>query len=319
MKRTNLLLMMCLMALVAFNFSSCSKDDDDKDSKKSSSLIGVWANDLNPYKNEHSGPIDPVLVGGGSSVKEVEYYEEYLIFDKDGGYVNIDVTYDKNMKIVQKDLFIEISQYQITKNGNTVKFKYTELEDGDTYSCVATIDGFSMTLNVEDNGEYDTYKFHRIDKSEVEKFLAYIGGTGDSNDFIGAYCESYAKGKGDKLIEHFYEYKDDGTFRDYLIMFKGPKNADGFETSWYNGFSNEYEFLSTEYVDYEWKLDGPVYYQRKKGAKQWDVFLYQVDVYGAIACGSYYYQNYLYDKKKYIYKTNEDEFVDFIKNAKKAK
>ncbi len=313
MKHTNILLLLCLMTLVAFNLSSCSKDDDDKDSKKSNSLVGVWANDKNPYQNEPGG-IDPgtagSIIGGGASVKEVEYYEEFFEFDKDGNVIQIVVTYDKNMK--QKELDIYLGKYQMTNKG----FKVIDVNAPEYVTeFYAQFNGESMIL--EEVGDSETSYFHRIDRAEFEKYLLPIKQSGNPEKIIGAWSNWYAKSVGKRVELHIFDYKNDGTFRDYTLWFTNKPEYYYSEFSWEEKFFDDFEFISSEYEDYQWKTDGCVYYQRKKGQNKWDMLMYAVNDYTFNFYSEYnngYFGGLFFTKQ--WNRMDKDLFADFIKNAK---
>ena len=318
MKRTNLLLMMCLMALVAFNFLSCSKDDDDKDNKNSKSLVGCWANDDNPY--EHGGLIsDPptsligeILGGGSSSSSSVKYYEDFVVFEREGTCIEMELGYDKDMK--QKNLSIYLGTYQVSKKGDTFIVKIIDEEDGSADDRYIKIDGNSMTVN--EVGESETGHYHRIERSEIEHYLAATDESGNPDDIVGTWQDSYAEVMGDYALIHYYVFKNDGSMRDYLLRFRYKPDYPVDSFAWSDDDLDDYEFVRSEYTDYEWKVSGMFIYYRPKKQSYWDIAIYDVKDYSFILFS--YYENKFKGFLRQFDRADEAKVEKFLKNAKKA-
>lgn len=73
----------------------------------------------------------------------------------------------------------------------------------------------------------------------------------------GAWHKEKVENNGDNTLHYYDVYNDDGTMREYIVE-----------------FDDKEQFTSSEYIDYEWKIENGLYSLKQKGES---AFSYELD------------------------------------------
>ena len=237
MKKKSLLLM-SLLALVCACFVSCSKDDDDKKDGSGGNIVGYWSNTENPKD-----------IGGMLKVKSVksklveikiladaEYLEDYLVFEESGVAKSVVVQMDKDKSILAVNV-VEGS-YVVKDNMVTMTSKNKEV-----VKATFSVKKDKLTLTTKEGAEDVSITYKSVKESVVKKYLEWTPPT-----LVGAWEKAKTESMGDFTLRYYDIYNEDGTMREYL--------------TW---FDDKGKFTSSEYKDYDWKVENGQYYQKEKG------------------------------------------------------
>jgi len=239
--KKNVFLLMGLFALLSVCFTSCSKDDDDDNGNSSDNIVGYWASTENPIsinnalKTKSTRKIIEVSIYSAT-----RYLEEYMIFTSSNVVSNILVQFDKDKKII--DVNSEDATYAVNGNKVTITTKSNESSTA-TFSVKKGV----LTINFEEDGETVTSKFKSVKEKDVQKYLEWTPEDNKSGLVGGAWHQEDVRQMGGYTLHNYNVYNDDGTMREYLVWFEDNK------------------FTSSEYKDYEWKIEDNLYCFKEKG------------------------------------------------------
>lgn len=239
--KKNVFLLMGLFALLSVCFTSCSKDDDDDNGNSSDNIVGYWASTENPIsinnalKKKSTRKIIEVSIYSAT-----RYLEEYMVFTSSNVVSNILVQLDKDKKII--DVNSEDATYAVNGNKVTITTKSNESSTA-TFSVKKGV----LTINFEEDGETVTSKFKSVKEKDVQKYLEWTPEDNKSGLVGGAWHQEKVEEMGSYTLHYYDVYKDDGTMREYLVWFDGNN-----------------KFTSSEYKDYDWKVEDNLYSKKEK-------------------------------------------------------
>ena len=239
MKKTSLLLL-SLLALVFIGISSCQKDDDGPKNGKLGDIRGYGASTDNPQEFRPTAKVkskvDVVHINPNT-----KYTETYMAFLSKNICKSIFVQKDGSMKILDVHVSDAFYEYQL----NDVIITYP---DNETTHLRYTIKDDIMTMKfMDESGKEIITTYKSVKESVVKPLIEWTPEGVKQGDLVGGAWAQLVEGNaGEYDIAYYDVYQKNGTYREYLV--------------WY--YKNK--FSGCSYKDYNWKLEGNMYYHKAK-------------------------------------------------------
>ena len=265
-----LFILMGLLALVAVNFTSCSKDDDDKEDKKTDTIIGVWKSDKIYLDYEAKGRVRSVVAQDMKKEAGKQYVMSYWVYTKEGIEYEVSARFDANDKFVTSCVFIGT----YTMDGNHINEVFGHRDTYVDYDYTIEDDVLTLTGDDKKYGHW-VNKYQRASENEMKKYYNVInpqkklvgtwkrtGGPFKNQNHNVYYDQYQVKEKGGAIhnILVYYNFNDQS---EWVEIAEGKWSFDHFMLNEHFNNGEEYTCLvglGEDFFDKTILMDGGNYY-----------------------------------------------------------